>query len=254
MQALRDQTSGPAKGNVAAEVRVDLLNGFDLSYGGNRVCLPIAEQRLVAFLALQERPVRRLFVAGKLWIDASEERASASLRTTLWRLTRAARGVVSANGSSIGLSPRVGVDVRDATTRARRIINRPRDYSESDWELLSGAGDLLPDWYDDWLLIERERFRQLRVHALEELCNAFAAEGRYAEAADTGLAAVAMEPLRESSHRALIAAYLAEGNPSEALRQYRMFRRLLAEQLGLEPSSAMRSLIADAQIGHALGI
>jgi DNA-binding SARP family transcriptional activator len=69
------------------------------------------------------------------------------------------------------------------------------------------------------------------------------ADGRFAEAVEAGLAAVDGEPLRESAHRALIAVYLAEGNPGEALRQYRFFRQLLDEQLGLEPSQLMADLV-----------
>jgi DNA-binding SARP family transcriptional activator len=54
---------------------------------------------------------------------------------------------------------------------------------------------------------------------------------------------VAAEPLRESGHRALIAVHLAEGNPGEALRQYAVFRKLLAEELGLAPSALMEALM-----------
>jgi DNA-binding SARP family transcriptional activator len=55
---------------------------------------------------------------------------------------------------------------------------------------------------------------------------------------------VAAEPLRESAHRALIGAHLAEGNPGEALRQYQLFRGLLGRELGIEPSPRIRALLA----------
>ena len=58
-----------------------------------------------------------------------------------------------------------------------------------------------------------------------------------------GLAAVAGEPLRESAHRTLIRAHLAEGNPGEAVRQYHLYRRLLVGELALEPSAAIRGLV-----------
>jgi DNA-binding SARP family transcriptional activator len=108
---------------------------------------------------------------------------------------------------------------------------------------LLARGEILPDWYDDWLVIERERFRQLRVHALERLCDRLTAAGRFAEAVDAGLAAVESEPLRESAHRALIRTHLAEGNACEALRQYRAFRELLRRELGLRPSELMEALV-----------
>ena len=83
---------------------------------------------------------------------------------------------------------------------------------------------------------------------LEALCTGLAAAGRFAEAADAGLAAVQGEVLRESAHRALITAYLAEGNCVEAIRQYRFFRELLRTQLGLEPSPLMSELVAPLHV------
>ena len=80
--------------------------------------------------------------------------------------------------------------------------------------------DLLPDWNEDWVLIERERFRQARLHALEALCDRFSEAGRMMPAIQAGLAAVTADPFRESAHRALIRTHLREGNRSEALRQY----------------------------------
>src|SRR5512133_3614096 len=67
----------------AAELR--LMNGFELLQGGAAISVPMSVQRLLAFLAFQEHPVQRVFVAGKLWLDSAEERAFASLRTALWR-------------------------------------------------------------------------------------------------------------------------------------------------------------------------
>jgi DNA-binding SARP family transcriptional activator len=94
------------------------------------------------------------------------------------------------------------------------------------------------------VLIERERFRQLRLHALEALCRRLTDAGRHGEATEAGLAAVACEPLRESAHRAVVAAHLSEGNAGEALRQYEACRALLGRQLGLEPTAAFERLMA----------
>ena len=69
-------------------VRLNLLRGFELWCDGERVTLPMSAQRVLAFLALHDRPVLRLYVAGSLWLDASEERSYANLRSALWRLRR----------------------------------------------------------------------------------------------------------------------------------------------------------------------
>jgi DNA-binding SARP family transcriptional activator len=227
-----------------------LLRGFALRSLGREVVLAQAAQRLVAFLALRSDPVHRLHVAGVLWIHATEKHASASLRSTLWRLNRAAAGLVVAEGPRLALDPDVRVDLREATERARALIERPHEHERGDLELLRGVGDLLPDWYDDWVLIERERFRQLRLHALEGLCETLVTEGRMGEAADAGLAAVCGDPLRESAHRALISVHLAEGNASEALRQYSLCRRMLNEHLDMSPSLSMQRLMAAAQLQY----
>jgi DNA-binding SARP family transcriptional activator len=68
--------------------------------------------------------------------------------------------------------------------------------------------------------------------------------GQRPEAAEAALAAVAQEPLRESAHRLVMEAHLADGNPGEAVRHYRLFARLLGRQLGLQPSPRMRALLA----------
>jgi DNA-binding SARP family transcriptional activator len=93
------------------------------------------------------------------------------------------------------------------------------------------------------VLAERERFHHLRLHALEALCDRLTAAGRYGEAVDAGLAAVRAEPLRESAHRALIKAHLAEGNHGEASRQYSSYRQLTLAEFGIEPSAHLRELL-----------
>ena len=80
----------------ALPLRLGLIGTFALTAGAESIDLPLAAQRLVAFLALQERPVRREHVAGRLWPDVAETRAHAALRTTLWRATRACAGLSGA--------------------------------------------------------------------------------------------------------------------------------------------------------------
>ena len=111
------------------------------------------------------------------------------------------------------------------------------------------AGDLLPGWDDDWVLAERERYRQLRLHTLEDLCARRRDEARFSDALRLGLVAVQSEPLRETAHRQVIEVHLAEGNACEALRQYDAFRRLLQAELGLPPSPAMRRLVDEVLEG-----
>ena len=111
------------------------------------------------------------------------------------------------------------------------------------FELLVHSGELLPDWSDEWVLIERERYHQLRLHGLESLCRALAAVGRFGLAVEACLAALAAEPLRESTQRQLIEVYLSEGNRVEALRQFDSYQRVIREEVGVEPSPEISELV-----------
>jgi DNA-binding SARP family transcriptional activator len=212
---------------------------------GQEVQVPMSGQRLLAFLALAHRPVLRPNVAGSLWMDHSEGQAAGCLRSALWRLPQPGGVRLVESGSAhLCLDEHVRVDVRDRARLATCLLDGTGADRVSDaFDPLSFRDDLLPDWYDDWVIIERERFRQLRIHALEECCTQLAAAGRYGSALQAGLAAVAAEPLRESAHRVVIAAHMANGNDAEALRQFRIFRTLLADALGLDPSASMHALM-----------
>ena len=220
-------------------MQLRLLNVFDVVVDGVPVSLPIGAQRLVAFVALHERPVQRDYVAGMLWLDTPDTRAAANLRSMLWRIQKRARGLIDARGHRLRLEEDVRVDLRVAEQQARAELEGDAGVSDP----ASFAADLLPDWYDDWALLERERFRQLRLRALEALCERQLRAGHRNEALAAGLLSLAGEPLRESAHRALVRVHLADGNAVEAVRQYRLCRRLLHEQLGIEPTEQMRDLI-----------
>lgn len=231
-------------GDASEEISLRLLAGFGVEVAGAEVRLPASAQRVVAFVALHERPVLRGYVAGSLWLDWPEARAAGNLRSALWRVQRYAPALVEADLRTLRLGRCVRVDLRDAEMLARSEL----EGSSSRVAPRALALDLLPDWYDDWVLIERERFRQLRLRALESLCDRLAAAGRLDEALEVGLLALAGEPLRESAHRALVRMHLADGNVVEALRQFRLCRRLLLEHLGVEPSPRMRELVAGLDV------
>jgi hypothetical protein len=96
-------------------------------------------------------------------------------------------------------------------------------------------------------LVEAEDWRQLRLHALETLAGRLTAVGCWGQAAAAAQAAVRAEPLRESAHAALIQVHLAEGNQSEAVRQFTRYRALLHAEFGLEPTMRLRRLIQGLQ-------
>jgi DNA-binding SARP family transcriptional activator len=226
-------------------IRVSLLDGFELGIGGTAIEVALSAQRLLAFLAVQERPVLRAYVAGCLWVDKSDDDAKANLRAALSGLRQPGIALVESSANHLRLNPAVSVDLREAIDGARKLLDPHGEVVDGDAEEFLLSGDILPEWDEDWVSIERERLRQLRLHALDTLCGRLTAKGRLAEAIDVGLAAVAAEPLRESAHRVLIRAHLSEGNRAEAVRQYEAYRDLLWSGLGVSPSPQLRALMAD---------
>jgi DNA-binding SARP family transcriptional activator len=225
-------------------LRVGLLDGFTLGAATGRaqdVCHGV--QRLVAHICLAGRPGRSA-VAGQLWPEVPEEQAHASLRTALWRLGRAAPGLVDTSGGALALTAGVRVDVRELCAWASRVRDPRAGLDSLGLPPAALQGDLLPGWYEDWVLLERERLRQLRLHALETLAARLADAGRAGEAVDVAHLAVRTEPLRESAHRTLVRAHLAEGNVAEAARAYSGFRTMLRDELGIEPTERFARLAA----------
>lgn len=105
------------------------------------------------------------------------------------------------------------------------------------------TGTLLPGWYDDWVVLERERLGQLQVGALEALSARLCGDGAHGQAVSAGLAAAACEPLRESAHCAVIHAHARAGNLADASRQYQLYRGLLERAGGLAPSPVVDELV-----------
>ena len=232
--------------DAEARVVVRLLDGFDLSCDGESVWMPPASQRLVAFLALHDRPLLRIFVAGSLWLDANEERSCANLRSTLWRLRQPGHAVVEATATHVRLARTVVVDVHELVLAARRVLDGSDDVDEARIDEQKLEGDLLPDWYDEWLELERERLRQLRLHAVEAAAERALSENRPAHAVDLALAALCREPLRERLHELVIRGHLARGNRNDAIRHHRDHVGRMASELGLTPSPDIVRLLEDA--------
>ncbi|MDQ6725455.1 MAG: transcriptional regulator [Actinomycetota bacterium] len=231
-------------GGVRPHLQLRLLPAFELYCGGEMVMLPRGLQRLLAFLAVGDRAVDRGRVAGVLWSDISESRATANLRCGLWRLRQTELALVETRGNVVRLHPTVEVDVNLARAQAERLFGRDGGPRPEDLRPGALTHDLLEDWYDDWLSMERERFRQVRLHALEALCERLVVAGRHLDAIGAGLGAVAGEPFRDSAQRVLIRAYLSEGNLSEADRQYRSYAGLLSRSQMAPPAFTLAEMEA----------
>lgn len=237
-------TSPAGEGHVL----VHLLGGFQVWCGDREVVLPPLSQHLLARVALAGR-MPRAALAGQLWPDLPEARAQANLRTSLWQVRRAAPSLLVQAGECVALPTTAEVDLHRTQTLALGVI---RDVAAVPTDALMThlhALELLPGWYDEWVLAERERDRQLRLHALELSAHALLSRGLAGAAMHAALAAVQLEPLRESAHRAVITVHLSEGNVAQALDQYALYRSVVLAEFGIEPTRSLQDLLGSAAHG-----
>jgi DNA-binding SARP family transcriptional activator len=215
---------------VSQTWRLRLLGSFALAGSDGPIVLRPIEERVIALLTLEARAITREVIASKLCTTERGAKTSAPLRTTLWRMRKAAPGLLEHVHDRIALSETVESDLAYVRCLVHRLLTASSAPTPDCIERLSR--DLLPDWYDDWVTLEQERFRQARLHALEAAARSFTHQGCYAEAIDAATLAIKAEPLRESAHRTLIAVHVAEGNAAEAARQYDRFKRLFTDEFG----------------------
>jgi DNA-binding SARP family transcriptional activator len=228
----------PATEARVSGVRLTLFGGFELSAGGQRYDAPRSSQRLLVYLALHERAQHRMVVAAALWPNLSEGRASANLRASLWRLPEPAElRLVHSEGPDLRLSDLLQVDCRVITEVGWSIIEHP-DAALDGLSLNAFTDELLPGWYDDWVVFERERLAQLQVRFLEALTFVLIDHRRFARALDIAMHLVRLDPLREASQFALVRVYLADGDVQQARCQVDRYRELMQRTFGCEPSGA----------------
>ena len=224
-------------------VRLSLLGGFELTVAGQRWDMWGSCRRLLAYLALHERPQSRTVIAAALWPEKTEQRAAANLRASLWRLPKPS-GVplVESIGGAIQLKEPFDVDVKELETVGWAIVADPSTL-DGDVDPTVFFRELLPGWYDDWVIFQKERIAQLHRRFLEALTYALVRRNRLPKALDVALRLVHADPLSESSQRALLTVYREEGNLGQAWRQYEGYRKLILETFGCEPSSSLRALV-----------
>jgi DNA-binding SARP family transcriptional activator len=220
--------------------QVWLVDRWQLSRGNQRVSTPVRSQRLIAFLALQGEQSRSV-VAGSLWPTSDEAQARSSLRAAAVHVRRTAPGVLSTSNGTLRLDVSVLIDLH----ALRGILDNA--LAEPTPDLVTSVatwGELLPGWYEDWVLFERERWRHRRVMALDLMARRASETGDLATALVAAEACVELEPLREASHRVLTQIHLKMGNRIEALRVYDNFRQRSLAEFGLAPDQRFDELVA----------
>lgn len=224
--------------------RAHLFGTFTLLAGARAVPLPAASARaLLAYLLLHRaQPHPRAVLLGLFFPDRSENRARRALTQALWHIRHILPRLIEADADAIHLPPDapIWVDVEEFKKIADCRLPISDLPSQSTISNLKSAidlyrGDLLAGFYDDWVLLERERLRELYLQSLERLVELEKSAQHYPNALDAALTLTTADPLRESAQREVMRLYVLLQRSSAALKQFAAYRQILNAELALEP-------------------
>jgi len=228
------------------------------------------DQELLSYLLIhRDRPHSREALASLLWGDTSTEKSKKYLRQALWHL-HAALNSENGNDSEVlmvdhdwlSLNPcsNLWTDVADferAFSAAEGIPGRQLD-SEKVIGLKDAVtlynDDLLPGYYQDWILFERERLQNMYLLMLDKLIVYLQFRGEYEVAQGYGATILRYDPARERTHRQLMHLYSLAGDRTSALRQFERCASALKQELGVKPERKTVELyerIKSDQMGHS---
>ncbi|HYN88101.1 MAG TPA: BTAD domain-containing putative transcriptional regulator, partial [Ardenticatenaceae bacterium] len=229
------------------EVRV--FGQFDVRLDGEPIELPSRPaQRLLAYLILSAgiaHPREKL--AGLLRPDAEESNARRNLRIALWRLRKALEpGGTNHRGFLLSDDLSIAFDADSQYWLDAAVLDRKRDPAWSVDELIEVVstyrGELLPGFYDEWAVRERDRLQALFEHRMQLLLEELVAEKRWREVLEWGQHWISFAHAPEPAYRALMVAHAALGDLSSVTAILQRCTEALQRELGVQPSEETLAL------------
>ncbi len=231
-------------GNGGYGFQLRLLQSWQLRRDTDVVHVAVRQQRLITALAVNG-PRPRSYLVGLLWPDTPEPNGLESLRVAVHLISRQIPGLLINGGTMLSLSEIVDVDLHRLRAQIQELGRAGVNGNVAMCLQQLRDSDLLPGWYDDWVLFEQSRLQQDRLHAYHIIARESLARGDFESALEAAEAALDLEPLYESAVGLLIEAERRRGNNALALRAFGRYESKLKEDMGLVPSEGIRRLIAD---------
>jgi len=199
-----------------------------------------AAQSLFAYLILTAGTFhRREKLAGMFWPDAKEEKARAYLRHELWRIRKSLPSSDFLISNGIG----IGFDISQEYQLDAEVLEKTAETASTD-ELISSLsayqGELLPGFYDEWVLPEREHLQAVFEQKMARLLDLLEREKRWPEIVEWAERWISLGQGPETAYRALMIAYGALEDHAKVASSYERCVKAL-EELGLEPSEETRA-------------
>ncbi len=232
-------------------LKISLLGGMEIGPAGGAGEISITRKAgaMIAYLALQDGRVQtRDKLAALFWSRNTDAQARTNLRQALSRLRKAlANGT---DGPLIVDADRIGLDTAGLELDVARFEQLVAEGSADSLEAATALyrGDLLDgvslgeEGFDSWLRGERERLRILATGALGKLASHYESARDIERCIETAARLLALDPMQEAAHRALMRAYAAQRRYALALRQYRTCGEILERELSVKPDGETQAL------------
>jgi len=230
---------------LLAMLDIRLLGKFEILDGGKPVAITSRPaQSLFAYLILSAGTAhRREKLAGMLWPDSLEETARDNLRHALWRVRKALPSGIKAEyllTDDLTISFNASAEYwLDASQLEKLSENSSAD--ELMGVLSEYQGELLPGFYDEWVVLEREHLYSIFENHMTRLMSLLQEEKRWQDILDWGERWIKLGQKPEPAYRALMAAHAAKGDMSKVAATYERCVKSLKE-FGMEPSEQTRAL------------
>src|ERR1044071_4314078 len=227
-------------------LQIRLLGQFDVRIDGKRVAISSrVGQSLFAYLTLTAGTShRREKLAGMFWPDTSDENSRKNLRNELWRI----RKVINAQQSTESEYLLAGEFTLTFNHDAEYWLDVSQ-MEKSDLDLQSlisnlslYQGELLPGFYDDWIVLERERTQAIFESRMEQLLEQLVVAERWIAIQEWGERWLAFGKAPESAYRALMLVSGVRGDMAKVASLYQRCTDDLQEHLGVKPSAETRAL------------
>ena len=257
METITNPSAGKETSDIPT-LHIHLLGDFLLVSGETPVMTINSPrlQSLLAYLVLHRTaPQDRSHLAFLMWPDSTEARAHSSLRKLLHQLRQAFPAIdhfLLSDRQSLYWQP--GADAfwtLDVGDFEQAIAQAEQAEQRQDMTMIRHAleqamslyrGDLLPSCYDEWILPERDRLRQLFLSAAERLIVLLEQERDYDSAIPAAQQLLRQDPLHEATYRQLMRLHALRDDRAAALRVYHTCARLLERELGTEPGEVTRAV------------
>jgi len=242
------------KPQKSPRVKLFLLGPFELNVKGETIQLPTRKmEALLAYLVLHPTLQSRERIASLFWGDSPNELARRSLRTALSALRKElGEDFLITDRETLKLNPDfpVGVDVHEMEKEAKDVLS---GNAQAVIQMNIYRDDLLRDFYDEWILEEREQVRTLVIQALLQWAQSLRTEGEYRRAVEAAQKIISIDPASERAYQHLIFCYGALGDRAAALKSYEDCALQLRQKVGVDPAEDTSALYEQIKAANSGG-